>query len=70
MAVGLVATYVINILRLLLIIAFLHWGGKDVIFLAHTVIGRGVFFILVVAVYWFVFTRAALRVVRERVERA
>jgi len=69
MVVGLLATYVINILRLLLIIAFLHWGGKDVIFLAHTVVGRGVFFVLVVAVYWFVFTRAALRAVRERVER-
>lgn len=69
MSLGLGATYVINILRLLLIIAFLHWGGKNVIFLAHIVVGRGVFFILTVAVYWFVFTRTALQMVRERVER-
>jgi len=68
LAVGLAATYVVNILRLLLIISFLHWGGKNVIFLAHTVIGRGVFFILIVAVYWFIFTRAALKNVKQRVE--
>jgi exosortase family protein XrtG len=67
LAFGLAATYAINILRLLVIIAFLHWGGKDIIFLAHTVIGRGVFFVLVIALYWFVFTRAALQAVRERV---
>lgn len=67
MVVGLVATYVINILRLLVIIGFLHWGGKDMAWLAHSVIGRAVFFALIVAVYWFVFTRATLRSVRERV---
>ncbi|HCJ10863.1 MAG TPA: hypothetical protein DHW14_06845 [Clostridiales bacterium] len=67
---GLVATYLINILRLLVIIAFLHWGGKDTIFVAHTIIGRGLFFLLVVAVYWSIFTRAALKAVRERVEQA
>lgn len=67
LAVGLAATYAVNILRLLLIIAFLHRGGKNIIFLAHTVIGRGVFFILIVAVYWFIFTRAALKDVRQRV---
>jgi len=70
MAAGLAATYVINIVRLLVIITFLHLGGKNTIFLAHTVIGRGVFFVLVVAVYWFVFTRAALKTVRERVDAA
>lgn len=67
---GVVATYVINIVRLLVIIAFLHWGGRDMMWLAHSVIGRAVFFSLVVVVYWFVFTRAALRTVRERVEHA
>ncbi len=67
---GLVATYIINIIRLLVIIGFLHWGGRDMVWLAHSVIGRAVFFVLVVTVYWFVFTRAALRSVRERVGEA
>lgn len=70
MSAGLVATYLINVIRLLVIIAFLHWGGRDMMWLAHSVIGRAVFFVLVVAVYWFIFTRAALRTVRERVESA
>lgn len=64
---GLAATYLINIMRLLVIIAFLHWGGKDIIFLAHTIIGRGLFFILVIGVYWFVFTRATVGTVRRRI---
>jgi exosortase family protein XrtG len=64
---GLVATYLVNILRLLVIIAFLHWGGKDVIFLAHTIVGRGIFFLLVIGIYWFVFTRAAIHTVRDRI---
>lgn len=67
---GLVATYLVNIVRLLVIIGFLHWGGKDMAWLAHSVIGRAVFFALVVAIYWFVFTRATLKSVRQRVEEA
>ncbi len=67
LAAGLTATYLINILRLLVIISFLHFGGKDVVFLAHTIIGRGIFFLLVVLVYWLVFTRAAVYTVRDRI---
>ncbi|MCL4441260.1 MAG: exosortase family protein XrtG [Firmicutes bacterium] len=67
---GIVSIYAINILRLLVIITAIHWGGRDMIFIAHTVLGRLVFFFLIIALYWQVFTRPSLMKAREHMENA
>ena len=65
---GNLATFLFNLVRVVAIVCCLHWGGKDIIYLAHTVIGRGLFFFLVIMLYWFAFTRSSLgRVARALV---
>ncbi len=65
---GITAVYLINILRLVTVIVLIHWGGRNMMFLAHTIFGRLVFFVLVVGLYWNVFTRPSLKKNREQVE--
>jgi len=60
--------YLINLLRLLIVITTIHWCGRNMIFIAHTLLGRLVFFILIIALYWHLFTRPSLRIVKEYVE--
>jgi exosortase family protein XrtG len=64
MLLGLVATFFGNLLRILFIVVTLHYLGKDTLYLSHTVIGRVLFFAIVVAIYWGIFTQPTLRQVR------
>ncbi|WP_057766217.1 exosortase family protein XrtG [Companilactobacillus tucceti] len=57
---GLVYIYMINVLRLILVIAIVHFMGGQSFFLAHSVIGRLVFYVLVIALYYNVFTYSQL----------
>ncbi|MGC8837890.1 MAG: hypothetical protein ACP5UM_05685 [Anaerolineae bacterium] len=67
LAVGLVATYVTNVLRVLLIVVVLHFASKDALLFAHTFLGRAFFFAVTVAIYWYLMTRSSLEVLRGRV---
>ncbi|MEK7324909.1 MAG: hypothetical protein AAB217_06585 [Chloroflexota bacterium] len=66
--IGLAATYVINLLRMMIIIAMIHWLGKEAAPLAHAVVARLVFFAGVVIVYWFSLTLPTLVIVRRELE--
>ena len=66
--VGLVLTHLANLVRLLFIIATLHYLGKDALFMAHTVVGRVVFFVAVVAIYWRVLTVPTIAAVRRKLQ--
>ncbi|KJS02348.1 MAG: hypothetical protein VR68_03125 [Peptococcaceae bacterium BRH_c4a] len=59
--------FVINLIRIMVVITIIHLGGRDMIFLAHTLFGRIVFFILIVALYWHLLTKPTLKIVREYV---
>lgn len=48
--------YVANEIRLMTVIVIVHFGGGDLFFLAHSVIGRIVFYVLVIILYYQVFT--------------
>jgi len=63
---GLAATYASNVIRVLSIIAILHSLGKRSIFVAHTIVGRLIFFALATLLYWIIFTRLTLRTLRAR----
>jgi len=62
---GLLALFVINLIRLLTIVIIINTGGRDAMYVAHTLIGRLVFFFLVIIVYWYIFTRPSLEKVRR-----
>ncbi|MCZ6539817.1 MAG: archaeosortase/exosortase family protein [Chloroflexi bacterium] len=61
-------TYLANVVRLMVIVATLHYMGKSSLLISHTIIGRAVFFALVVAIYWFLMTRPTLRTVRHKID--
>ncbi len=59
-ACGVVATYVANIGRMLIIIVIMHSMGKDWLLVAHTLVGKFVFFLFIVIIYWFLLTRPTI----------
>jgi exosortase family protein XrtG len=63
------ATFAANVARVLSIILILHIWGKPSIFIAHTIAGRLVFFMLVAAIYWFVLTLPTLRVIQRQLSQ-
>jgi len=64
--VGVGVTYVINLLRILLIVAIINALGTSWVFPAHAVFGRVFFFAGTVALYWYIITRPTISVVNRR----
>ena len=58
---GLLATWVANILRMLLIVVMLHTMGKQALVLAHTYLGKLLFFLLTIGKYWYLVTLPTIR---------
>ncbi|MGE5373308.1 MAG: hypothetical protein ACM3QZ_15150 [Solirubrobacterales bacterium] len=69
-ALGLAMLYLANIIRMITIIAVMDVGGRELIYVSHTLIGRLVFFVLMIAIYWFVLTGPSLRIIRDKVKDA
>ena len=65
---GLGATFLINIARLAVIIGMVMTLGKPAVPWAHAIVGRLVFFVGVVVVYWRMMTMPTLRWVRRDLE--
>lgn len=63
---GLIALFTINLIRLFTIVLVINYGGRDTMYIAHTLIGRLVFFLLVIIVYWYLFTRPSLQRIRRK----
>lgn len=56
-------TFIANVVRMLVIVGAVAYGGQDWLDIAHVVFGRAVFFLLAIGIYWFAITRPTLRVV-------
>lgn len=54
-----------NVLRMIVISEMIHFGGTDVYYAAHSLVGRLVFYILSVILYFYVFTKP--QIVRMKV---
>ena len=68
-ALGVIAAFVANIIRLAVIIWTLHWFGKDSLFIAHTIVGRAVFFVLIIALFWYLITLPTMRIVARKLQQ-
>ncbi|MGM9902759.1 exosortase XrtG [Enterococcus sp. 10A9_DIV0425] len=53
---GILWIFISNVIRLLLVIAFVHFGGSDFYFFAHSILGRLIFYGLVIILYYHTFT--------------
>jgi len=66
---GLFATYAINILRMLIIVAITYYYGTSYVFIAHAIVGRLFFFICVIILYWFLITKPTVKSVGNLLQK-
>lgn len=66
--VGGAATYLINLVRILIIVAVINALGTDWVFAAHAVIGRIFFFVATIGLLWILVTRPTLGLVGRRLD--
>lgn len=59
--IGTLYTLFTNALRIVIICLVIHFFGTDYYFFAHTLIGRLVFYVLQVMLYFYVFTRPQIK---------
>lgn len=62
---GSAAIILANVIRIILIAEIIHFGGAGYYYVAHSLIGRLVFYALTVALYFYIFTKP--QIVRMRV---
>ena len=67
-AVGLLATWVSNLIRMMLIVVMLHNLGKEVLLIAHTFLGKLIFFVLTIGIYWFLITKPSLKLIKKNIK--
>ncbi|RRK11674.1 exosortase family protein XrtG [Lactiplantibacillus garii] len=53
---GVLWIYAANVIRLATVIVIVHFGGGQLYFLAHSILGRLIFYVLVIVLYYNVFT--------------
>ena len=71
LVLGVGITYFANIIRLFSISVITNNFGEDYVFLAHTVVGRLIFFGFVLLIYWYLVTRPTISYVgRSLIEDA
>jgi len=58
--VGIVWIYLANVMRLMLVVSLVYFGGAGWYFMAHTLLGRLFFYVLVIVLYYNVFTYSQL----------
>lgn len=63
--IGVVALVLANALRITVICLMIYFGGVDVYFIAHSIVGRIVFYALSILLYFYVFTKP--QIIKQRV---
>ena len=66
--IGFVATYLLNLLRIGIIIVLITLMGRSSIPIAHNVVARSVYFVGIVSIYWYLLTRPTLSIIRRTIE--
>lgn len=66
--IGIILTYAANLIRMLSIVYIVNIFGKQYLYFAHAFIGKLIFFIFVVLLYWYLLTRPTLSIVRKNIK--
>lgn len=59
--VGSVCIFAFNILRIFTICQMVYWGGTEAYFVAHSFVGRMIFYACTIVLYYYVFTKSQVR---------
>jgi exosortase family protein XrtG len=68
--IALALTFLANVFRVLIIVATVGYLGQGYLDFAHVVVGRAVFFIMAIGIFWFAITAPTLRRVNQRLSEA
>ena len=66
--IGTVATFAANIIRILSIVFIVAVFGKTSVYLAHAIIGKLIFFALILILYWYLLTKPTMNTVRKNIK--
>lgn len=58
---GSIGVFSANIIRIFIIGSMIHLGGSDMHFVAHTIVGRIIFYGFTIVLYFYVFTKGQIR---------
>lgn len=58
---GIAGVMTANVLRLTIICIMIHAGGNDMYYLAHTIVGRMIFYAFSIMLYFYIFTRRQIK---------
>lgn len=64
-SVGIIVIFCANILRIFVICTLIYFFGNEIFYFAHTIFGRIIFYLLSIALYFYVFTRS--QIIRQKV---
>ena len=65
LTIGLFVTFVANIIRIFIIVSMTHFMGRETIFISHAIVGRLFFFLCIIILFWYIFTRPTIEEVSE-----
>lgn len=65
--IGLSGTYILNLLRLFIIVFIITNWGRSSFVIAHALVGRVVYFIGVVVLYWYLLTTPTVKFVQDAI---
>jgi exosortase family protein XrtG len=63
--IGCISIFVFNIIRIMVICAVIYKFGSDSYYIAHTILGRIIFYTLTIILYYYVFTRQ--QIIKQKV---
>jgi exosortase family protein XrtG len=67
LGIGLAATVTANIVRILIIVAIVHFYGREAVFISHAIVGRLFFFATMIVLFWYILTRPTVNEVGRMV---
>jgi exosortase family protein XrtG len=63
--VGIIVIFLANVLRIFIICTLVYYFGNEILYFAHTIFGRIIFYFISIVLYFYVFTRS--HVIRQKV---
>ena len=61
-------TYGANLIRMMSIVYLVNIFGKPALYVAHAFVGKIIFFIFIIVLYWYLLTRPTLSIVRDNIK--
>ncbi len=63
---GIAGTYILNLIRLLIIIFVVMLFDREMFPIAHNLVGRVIYFVGVIALYWYLLTQPTLTIIHRK----